>query len=82
MVRKYPKIWAPIRMRNTMAVVLVVSVNEAVRLDQVSFLLIMVMINAPKAPTPAASVGVNQPVYSPPITIKKSVRILHVSLRE
>jgi hypothetical protein len=81
-VKKYPKMWAPIKMRKTMAVVRVVCARESVRLLQVRRLFTTVMTKAPKAPTPAASVGVNQPVYNPPITIKKSKRILQVSLRE
>ena len=54
--------WAPIKIRNTMAVVLVVSARAFVRFPQVRRLLTMVMTKAPKAPTPAASEGVNQPV--------------------
>ena len=53
---------APIRITKTMAVVFAVSVSDPVRLPQVNLLFMMVMENAPKAPTPAASVGVNHPV--------------------
>ena len=69
-------------MAKTMAVVFAVSVNDPFKLVQFSFLRMSVMKKAPKAPTPAVSVGVKQPRYNPPMTRKKRRRTPHVPLSD
>jgi hypothetical protein len=59
--RKELKIWAPIKMRNIMPVVLIVDLNTAIKIGHVSLRLKSVIRKAPNAPIAPASVGVNIP---------------------
>ena len=59
--RKCPKIIAPIRIRKTMPVVTAILINEVFIFFQLSRLLPKPMSKAQRAPTAAASVGVNTP---------------------
>ncbi len=62
-----------------MAVVLQVSFSDSMVFALESRPLMIMITKAPNAPTPAAAVGVNQPVYSPPITTINKVMMLQVS---
>ena len=66
---------AEIRSNRIVAVIWPVSTRTFHNPDHVIFLLITVMTRAPREPAAPASVGVNQPVYIPPSTIKIRIKI-------
>ena len=73
---------APASIIIMVAVILAESINVLQNTLPVICLFTRPMTRAPKAPIPAASVGVNQPKYIPPITRKNRTRIAQVNLSE
>ena len=73
---------APAKMIINMLVLLIVSVKLLFMVFQLSRLFRSADTNARNAPTAAASVGVQTPMYRLPMIAKKRTMMIQVSLRE
>ena len=71
---KLAKIDAPIRMAKSIALVRADCTRMSISTGKVKVPRASAKRNPPIAPIPAASVGVNQPPYMPPMTIPNSTR--------
>ena len=80
--RKYPKTLAPIKILKQVPVILPASSKLERIFFQVSRFRTIPIANAPKAPIPPPSVGVNAPMYMPPITTANRTRVAQTPLKE